>query len=914
MQGAFTLAGAAASYWLARRLTRPILELTSTAASLASGNFEARVTVTGTDELGVLGASFNYMAEQLAKSRSWLERRIALGAAELTESRHELYRQTRILRSVLDSMGDAVAVADSSGKALLLNPAAERILGQDAQDVPPSEWPQVYGCYHADGETLYAPEELPLARAMCGESIDNAELMLSHAGLPDPRWISINARPLKDETGHLCGGVIAFRDVTDAKKAEQELRIAEHELHRAKQLAESASRAKSEFLANMSHEIRTPMNAIIGMTELMLETSLTSNQREYLTMVQESSESLLSVINDILDFSKIEAGRFELEQAAFDVREVVGDTMKSLALRAHRKGLELACHINPEIPQVLVGDKHRLRQIIINLVGNAIKFTDQGEVVLDAACDSRCAGGTVLHFLVRDTGIGIAEEKQRMIFDPFEQADESTTRRFGGTGLGLTISSRLVQFMGGRLWVRSQLGKGSQFHFTVAFGPPDGEFQISPARRGASLHGVRALVVDDNRTNCFILEEMLRNWEMHPTALTDPAQAILVMRERLHDGRPFDVVLIDANMPGMSGFELVEQIKQAPELNAAVAIVLTSGSRAESLCRRQQKRIAACLTKPVKQSELFDAISQSLGYVSAPQPRPAGGDAAALECRLPPLRILLVEDSPVNQKLALALLEPQGHQVTVANNGAEAVREYASGSFDLVLMDVQMPEMDGLEATRLIREVERKSGRRTPILAMTAHAIKGDRELCLQAGMDAYVSKPVRARGLFAAIEQLVAEQSQRSAKPQDGGPAAATPVSEEAESNPPAAAARETQPLCSERKDVVIDWHAACVRSHVTEEQLHELAELFLNECPKLLSEIRAAVADGDAVRMRVAAHTLKGSAAIFDAKRTAAAAHRLELQALAGEFAQADATIAELEAEIQHMAAAMEEHAKHA
>jgi CheY-like chemotaxis protein/HPt (histidine-containing phosphotransfer) domain-containing protein len=521
----------------------------------------------------------------------------------------------------------------------------------------------------------------------------------------------------------------------------------------------------------------------------------------------------------------------------------------------------------------------------------------------------------MLHFVVRDTGIGIPEEKQQLVFEPFEQADESTTRRFGGTGLGLTISSRLVRFMGGRLWVRSQPGQGSQFHFTAAFALPDRECQLPPVRREASLHGVRALVVDDNQTNCLILEEMLRSWEMQPTALTDPAQAIPMMRERLHDGLPFDIALIDANMPGMSGFELVEQIKREPELGAAVIVVLTSGGRTESLCRREHRRVAACLTKPVKQSELFDAISQSLGHVATPQAPPAIVDAPAPQNRLPSLRILLAEDSPVNQKLALALLEPQGHQVTVANNGAEAVRQYAAGGFDLVLMDVQMPEMDGLEATRLIREQERNSGRHTPILAMTAHAIKGDRELCLQAGMDAYVSKPVRARALFSAIDQLVAEQAPRATGRQELAPAVAESGELAAEPNPPAPAdAGETPPVCSEWNKDVIDWHAACGRSHLTEAQLHELAELFLNECPKLLSEIRAAAADADAARLRLAAHTLKGSAAIFDAKRAAAAAQWLEGQAASGELAGADAAIAELESELRSVAAAMEEHARHA
>ncbi len=1021
VQGGFVLAGAGASYWLGRRLTRPILNLTTTASSLASGNLDARVQVTSTDELGVLGSSFNYMAEQLANSRSWLERRIELGAAQLTESQQELRRQTQILRSVLDSMGDAVAVADASGKILLFNPAAERILGQGALDVPPSEWSQAYGFFDARGETLYPADALPLARAMRGESVDNVEHMLRRPGLAEPRWINVNARPLKNEAGELCGGVIAFRDVSDAKLAAEEIQLAEEvnrtilataheafvtinsdsvivkwnrqaeatfgwlaeeavgkrltetiipprfvaahlagirsflesgddaffnqrheltalrkngrefpieltvapirmrdsylfsafvrdvteprraqrELERAKQLAESASRAKSEFLANMSHEIRTPMNAVIGMTELMLETSLTPTQREYLTMVQESGESLLSVINDILDFSKIEAGRLELENAAFDIRDIIGDTMKSLALRAHRKGLELACHISPEIPQLVLGDKNRLRQVIVNLVGNAVKFTDHGEVVLDATCDSRRDGEALLHFAVRDTGIGIDENKLRTIFEPFEQADESTTRRFGGTGLGLTISARLVEHMGGRIWVDSEAGRGSEFHFTAAFVLPDGKARLPAARRDASLRGVRALIVDDNQTNCFILEEMLRNWEMQPSAVNRPAEAIPLMQERLREERPFELVLIDANMPGMSGFELVEQIKQAQELKDAVTIVLTSDGRTQCLHGRQQQNIAACLTKPVKQSELFDAIVASLGGVAAEpfESTPASADEAQID--LPPLRILLVEDSPVNQKLALALLQPRGHDVTVADNGVEAVRRCAVERFDLVLMDVQMPQMDGLEATRRIREQERDSGRHTPVLAMTAHAIKGDRELCLQAGMDAYISKPVRARELFSAIKQLL--PARESVEPSRG-----------ASPSPAGKVRGESADEQSQRANDALDWAAACAQSDLGEESLQELAGVCLEECPKLLADIREALGKADTTSLHRAAHTLKSSAALFQAQRAARLARELEMQALAGELDRAAETSEELEAEAGRMTRALAEHVK--
>ncbi len=831
--------------------------------------------------------------------------------------------ETRLQRLAMavEASADGMIITNKEGKIVYINPAMVSLTGLPETEAGGRDLRHILSgqistdLYNRMWETFMEKQEVWRGQLLCRRlhSTEITDPDYQREGIyPNLYWAYMTVAPINNEQNEPIGFVAVQRDITEEvlrrekigrQREELEKRLEENikfrdmarehlaevhslndRLREAMENAQAAARAKSEFLANISHEIRTPMNGIMGMTELLLNTGINEEQREYLTMVKSSADSLLTIIDDILDFSKIEAGKLELCPIHFKLRDSLAGVMKTLSFRAHEKGLEMIYNVSPDVPISIIGDPGRLRQILVNLIGNAIKFTTTGEVVVEVGKDSHTTDDVLLLFKITDTGIGIPEEKQKVIFDAFSQADGSTTRRFGGTGLGLTISNMLVEMMDGRLWVESEYGKGSRFNFILRFGLQKLAEVENRESSTIDFQGLDVLVVDDNSTNRRILKEVFTGWKMKTTLAESGSDALRIVK--VHE-KEFDLAVLDASMPEMDGFELAEKLIELRKGSKPDIIMLTSSGLRGDAERCMKAGISAYLTKPVNQAELHEVIRSVLAKEGPLNKNSKLITRYSLNEEREKYSILLAEDNIVNQRLVARVLERQGHKVKVAKNGREALREVKKNQFDLILMDVQMPEMDGLEATTAIRETEKETEERIPIIAMTAHATSSDMEKCLNAGMSAYISKPFQINDFLKVIN----EHGIKSVNQGKGEESMST-------------ATDNFSALSS-----VMDVDEAIERVGGDMELLKELTDIFIIDSNKLLTEIKEALSNADDRALERSAHALKGAVSNFSALRAHEKAYHMETLGRQGDISLAEKELENLNKEIESLKSALVE-----
>ena len=810
---------------------------------LAAGTF-------GTGLLGALlliGTGYTSRIQQEVDERT----------RQLNDSKKEVEKQNQKNLAILHNASDGIHILDSGGNLIEASDSFCAMLGYRRDEI--------IGCNARLWVAEVSDEELAAAMQRQFASREKSQFASRHRR-KDGVIIDVEINGMVHELDGQPALINSSRDTT-----ERNLAVAQ--LKQAKNMAEEASRAKSDFLANMSHEIRTPMNGIIGMTELALDTELNQEQREYLELVKSSADALLNIINDILDFSKIEAGKMDLDQIEFDLHDMLSQTTRSIALRAHQKNLELLLDIDPDIPRALNGDPGRLRQVLLNLLGNAIKFTERGEIVLRARMDAQQPdpNQVVLNISVRDTGIGIPREKFESIFDSFSQADSSTTRQYGGTGLGLSISARLVELMGGHIRLESEVGNGSTFFIRVVLGRAGDSL---PMPDTPQLKDMRVLVVDDNATNRLLAVELTHRWGMQPVAVADGRQAIVELARAKQAGAPYKLLLLDVRMPELDGFDVIEALREQHENDIAPIMMLTSDGQRGDAARCRELGVAAYLLKPYSQSDLFNAIMNTLGLTQDTETRLI--TRHSLRENKHKLQVLLAEDNAVNQALITGLLQKFGHHIDIAEHGLLAVEKWQAGKYDLILMDVDMPMLNGYEATRRIRQLEQPGKEHIPIIGLTAHVVQGSREKCLDAGMDSYLSKPINTEALWRELNKLQHVDALDSPEPAHSAATLA-----------------------------VADFEQARQTVDDDRELFDKIVALLLQEAPEHLQQIKQAVAQKDIEKIRHSAHSLRGMVGIFAAERTMQAAARVEQSAAQAEVgvavAELDASLTELQLALQ-------------